>query len=220
MDEANRLLWAKGLLMKIHVITGWILPADEFLAILVEQFDKKLTESFPKVNPDEMEYAFRNAEGIKNWGKHLNISLIDEVMGSYLSKRANISRIEETQIKELTNPVPEMSDDELWDETEKAVKKGGYPVDLIPPGLYEWMDSIGCILTNKEEKLKYMERATLYRHSKLAAAYEADPSSREAKKALNEFNAMRETKVFQGPELESIKMLAKKMVVFDMMKSA
>lgn len=84
------------LLLKIHVITGWEVPQKELMAILADQFAKKILESYPSVTPDEVEYAFRNKPiELKDWGKALNISIIDEVMVPYLEKRFEISRVEE-----------------------------------------------------------------------------------------------------------------------------
>lgn len=87
---------ASVLLLKIHVITGWEIPQQELMTILADQFVKKILESYPSVTPEEVEYAFRNKPiELKEWGKSMNISLIDEVMVPYLEKRFEISRIEE-----------------------------------------------------------------------------------------------------------------------------
>ena len=109
--------------------------------------------------------------------------------------------------------------DKFWDDTELLVRKGNYPVELIPPGLYEWMDKNGNIFYGKDQKMEYIERATLYRHSVIAKAYEKNPNSIDTKETLKNFNKMRETKKYSQDEHEKIKLLAKKMIVFDMMKA-
>lgn len=84
------------LLIKINVITGWALYEDPKSAqILKEQFELKIKESYPNVNVDEMEYAFRQNTTVKDWGKFMNLGLIDEVMIPYLNQRKEISDIEE-----------------------------------------------------------------------------------------------------------------------------
>lgn len=91
----------KELLLRIHVITGWQMPPDELMMILVDEFNKKIVESYPNVNIEEVCFAFRErGSEVREWGKALNISLIDEVMIPYLEKRFEISKIEE-QVKQI-----------------------------------------------------------------------------------------------------------------------
>lgn len=218
--------YSRATMIKIALITGWIVPEGKYLDILLDQFAKKMLESYPKVNPEEVEYAFRT-EGtvIKDWGKQMNLSLIDEVMIPYSEKRFEISRIEE-QLKIKALPPPPITEDisdegmdKFWDATEELVAKGNYPIELIPPMLYDWMDKNGNILFNRDDKLKFLERATLVRHTAIAHAFEKNPYSLETKAALNDFNRMREIKKYSEAEHEKIKELAKKMVVFEMMKT-
>lgn len=96
MAPAELFNQAATLLVKIHVITGWEIPQKELMDILIDQFCKKILESYPKINTDEIEYAFRNKPiEIKEWGKAMNLSLIDEVIQPYLSMRFEVSKIEE-----------------------------------------------------------------------------------------------------------------------------
>jgi hypothetical protein len=219
MKYDDLIIWVDALLLKIHAITGWTIPEKKILAILVDQFRKKILESYPTCNPDEIEFAFRS-EGtkVKDWGKSMNLSLIDEVMIPYLSKRFEISRVEEQKKQQLLEQKMEMTDEDLWEQTEALVKKGGYQIDLIPPSLYEWMDKNGNILFDSKEKMKYVERATLYRHSRLAADFDKNPNDPNVKKTLSEFNRMREDKKYSETEHNLIKTLAKKLIVFDLMK--
>jgi hypothetical protein len=96
MDERQISLWSKSLLLKIHVITGWVIPDTELLNILVDQFQKKLMESYSNLNVEEIEYAFRKEGTTKpDWGKQMNLALIDEVLIPYLNHRFNLSMTEE-----------------------------------------------------------------------------------------------------------------------------
>jgi hypothetical protein len=88
--------WAKALLVKIHVITGWTIPASpELTNVLMDQFSKFLQEKYYSMNPEEIEFAFRS-EGttVEDWGKSFNLNLVDKVLMPYLNKRCRISETE------------------------------------------------------------------------------------------------------------------------------
>lgn len=88
--------WSKALLLKIHVITGWVIPEKELLNILVDQFEKKLAEDYGHLNVDEVEYAFRKFGTTKpDWGKQMNLSMIDDVLIPYSNQRMHLSAAEE-----------------------------------------------------------------------------------------------------------------------------
>lgn len=96
MDPGELQTAADEIILRIHVITGWTIPAKELLLILRDEFLQKITESYLNLNAKEIFYAFRNKPAeIKEWGKAMNISLIDEVLQPYLEKRFEISKIEE-----------------------------------------------------------------------------------------------------------------------------
>lgn len=96
---------AKEVLLRIHVIAGWQMPPDELVVILVDEFQKKIVESYPNVTIEEITYAFRSgAYNVKEWGKALNISLIDEVMIPYIEKRFEVSKYEEQKKEIEYNP--------------------------------------------------------------------------------------------------------------------
>lgn len=130
MKEQNLWAYAKATLLKIHVITGWTIPGNELMEILLDQFIKKIIETYPNTNPEEWEYAFRNyGTGVKDWGKSMNLSLIDEVMGSYLTDRKELSH----ELEERKDPPPMKfySDEELdnlhrsWaEEYYQQIRKG------------------------------------------------------------------------------------------------
>jgi hypothetical protein len=116
MNENDLINAANLILIKIHVITGWNFPQEkEFQLILKEQFRKKLVESYPLVNVIEIEFAFRNNTTIKDWGKNMNLSLIDEVLMPYLNERREASKLElQAHYRSLPAPAPEkISDEEM-----------------------------------------------------------------------------------------------------------
>lgn len=92
MNKQEIEAWGNALLLKIHVITGWVIPEKELLSILIDQFQKKLIENYPDMNVDEIEFAFRQSgTTVKDWGKAMNLSLIDEVLIPYLDQRKTLS---------------------------------------------------------------------------------------------------------------------------------
>lgn len=123
MSEQEVGLWSKTLLLKIHVITGWTIPDSDLLIILVDQFQKKLIESYPNMNADEIEYAFRQSgTTVKDWGKAMNLSLIDEVLIPYLDERKRLSHTYE----ERKAPPPEqviLTDQQLDDLHRKDIEE-------------------------------------------------------------------------------------------------
>lgn len=116
MNETELINAANLILIKIHVITGWNFPQEkEYQNILKEQFRKKIMESYPLVNVIEIEFAFRNNTTVKDWGKNMNICLIDEVIQPYLSQRSEASKLElQAHFHSLPASVPEkISDEEI-----------------------------------------------------------------------------------------------------------
>lgn len=107
---------ASSLLIEISLITGWALLEDTTAAmVLKKHFELKLKESYPNVNEHEMLYAFRQNTTVKDWGKSMNLSLIDEVMIPYLENRFEVSKLEESlNFPQIQPPDPEiMSNDEF-----------------------------------------------------------------------------------------------------------
>lgn len=126
--------WCKALLLKIHVITGWKIPDDEMLDILIDQFSKKMLEDYPQLNVDEIEYAFRSiGTKIKDWGKSMNLSLIEEVLSDYASERYELSQREERKKNE---PVQKIYSIEELENIQRADIEAFYQRCLsgvIPP---------------------------------------------------------------------------------------
>lgn len=156
----EQLMQSKAILVRIHVITGWTLPTDSLLSVLVDQFQKKLLESYPLINSAEIEYAFRNfGTVVKDWGKAMNLSLIDEVLIPYMEERRKASEVEERKVK------PEQvvySDDQLrnfhrqWtEEWYQRIRRGqvedvpGYSKEiLLLDGFIEKMENASAFIVD------------------------------------------------------------------------
>lgn len=155
-DQVSK--WGKSLLLKIHVITGWTIPEAELLNILIDQFQKKLVENYGDVNPEEVEYAFRNfGTRVKDWGKAMNLSLIDEVMLPYLGERERLSR----ELEERKLPPPEqriysqeeIDNDHRYDAEMfyQRLRKGMIP-KVVPDYILSIMKKDGLINDDKSEQ--------------------------------------------------------------------
>jgi len=184
MTPPERLLNAKALLLKIHIITGWSIPENKLMDILVDQFTKSLEEKFENLNSSEIEYAFRSAgTTIEDWGKSMNLNLLDKVLLPYLNDRYKISEVER-QIaykKNLVNLEPGENDYRRMIEEDYQSFLAGMVYQTFPVPYYPQLVKDGFIieapyyLMPDEEKdrcvLKVFEQAkeagieNLYRRS-------------------------------------------------------
>jgi hypothetical protein len=135
MSEQEVMLWGKTLLLKIHVITGWVIPDSDLLVILVDQFQKKLVESYPDMNPDEVEYAFRHSgTTVEDWGKAMNLSLIDKVLIPYLGERKILSH--QLEERKLPPPPPMILTDQQLNDLHRSDVEMFYQrcrIGITPP---------------------------------------------------------------------------------------
>jgi hypothetical protein len=217
-DELNK--WSKALLIKINAITGWVVP-EMTLEILVDQFRKKLSESYNEVNPDEIEYAFRHyGTVVKDWGKQMNLSLIDEVMIPYLERRLEVSKKEEiiamNKEPEQIENREDLSDLSMADWFKAKVRQieldSDMPLAYCPLGLYEWLDKIGKIKKTGKEKYEYVDKAVDVRHTQLSEAV-AGNNSHDNRKALADFNKMKEQGHISGDEIIRVENIAKQLIL-------
>jgi hypothetical protein len=151
---------AKGLLFRLHTITGWKLPDDEyFLNTLVSEFTQYLVEKCGDLNPEEIAHAFRHYSlGIQDWGKSMNLSLIDEPIREYRIRRRELSELEErlsmqqkaVKSGELTAATCDWSKE--WEELKEKAKNGQIRNAVILTPVYDWLVREGILTLSKEEK--------------------------------------------------------------------
>lgn len=135
LNDTELRIRVKSLLLKINVITGWALPQNEaIMIVLKDQLQKKLIEDYPDLNVEEIEYAFRHSgTNIEDWGKEFNLNLIDKVLWPYEIKRRRLSEEEEKK-----QPPPEKrpyNPDEVLNQYRseietafQAIRKGYKPI--------------------------------------------------------------------------------------------
>lgn len=160
INDSDLLYQASLLILKIHVIAGWNVPEKELKNILVDQFTKKIKERYTNVNAEEIDYAFRHNTTVKDWGKSINLVLIDEVLGEYLEKRSQVSQLEEKyKNKELPPPVKEedVLSDEDYISANKAVYRLTGNAGLVSVRCFNILLKNGCI---KRAEGKERERIT------------------------------------------------------------
>lgn len=211
LNETERDLYATKALLSISVITGWTIPnPGPMLDVLVEQFMKKMLESYANINIEEVEYAFRNKGlDIKDWGKALNLSMIDEVLKPYLHDRADLSMQEEKisthlmiKSEDESREKKQMSDAE-WEEWLTDI--ANYEVNKIPCDSYEYLARTGKIVLTAKQKHKYMERAIIYLSGAL------DPTSLEG----IDLAKMKTKGEFSPAVTGSLITISKRIAVFD-----
>jgi hypothetical protein len=131
------------LLLKIHVITGWVIPANELMIILVDQFSKKLSESYGMLNVEEIEYAFRNQGTIiEDWGKEMNLNLLDKVLIPYLNQRLQVSQMEE---RKKDPPVQKVYTDQELDDLHRGDVEAFFQrcrKGIVPTGIPSYFKDI------------------------------------------------------------------------------
>jgi len=220
MSDEERCLHAFDLLLKIHVIVGWTIPVGQLMDILTAQFEKKLSESYTNVNAEEFEYAFRNRNLETNdWGKALNLTMIDEVMLPYLSTRFDLSRQEESLMSKnyhLVEEKRELSDEEKseWIMDWKSMED--INIDLIPLIFYEFLDTKGIIKIPTEKKWEYTAKGVQYVKAKLQDEIGICKTN-DAYIAYNRFQNQEE-KGFDKEFAGRIKNRAKRLIVYDYLK--
>lgn len=216
MDDNERYSLAELLLLKISTITGWTLPISELMNVLTDQFQKTLAEKYQNANIEEFEYAFRQKGiEIKDWGKSLNLSLIDEVMIPYLEQRAELSRLEEAK-KNMPKNIEQakvLSDEEKEEWIEEWKQKTEINIELIPVMFYDYLDSKKLLTVSNSEKWDYLEKAKQFVKSLLLEAMDNNKTN-DAYKAWNSFQNM-EKDGFTGEMKEKIINRSKKLIVYD-----
>lgn len=161
MSDQELRIWVKLFLLKISVITGWVMPANEIvMTVLKDQFQKKLTEDYPSLNTEEVEYAFRHSSE-QDWGKEINLNLIDKVLWPYEIKRRELSQQEESM--QPPPPKKPYDPDEVLNQYRydietafQAIRKGYRPIihtyfseTLIQDGLMKDGENINEFLVRE-----------------------------------------------------------------------
>lgn len=228
MRMEDQLDWTAALMLKIHTITGWIIPSGGMLTIMVDQLKKKFLESYPMCNPDEIEYAFRKyGTNVKDWGKEMNLSLVDFVMGKYMDARMDVSNHEEQiEIRKASGSIEDEKEKNLseearadWLEHVKRQVKEGVVLDFMPLELYNWLSTKGKLNLSNKKKDEYIRNAFLYRKRFLIQECQDNQNNSILKTHLDDLLMMEKQGYLTGLEIQIVKNIAKKMVLYDYIRS-
>lgn len=151
----------RALVFKINVVTGWAVPElEEQRRVLYDQFQKKLIEDYSSLNMDEIEYAIRSyGTKIKDWGKAINLSMVEEVLTAFIAHRAQVRRLEESHLqKELPTAQAEPLNWPEYLETVKSTFLKTKIPGLIPAEIYHHLVQEKEIDLTVEEKRSLFER--------------------------------------------------------------
>lgn len=160
LPEVNLILAVKTLLLKIHVIAGWTVPEKELKTILEDQLIKKIKESYSTLNSDEVEYAFRQ-NFVQDYGKNMNLALIDQVLNDYLEKRSCVSYAEERyRVKQIEAPKEDPMTDEEFVELNKNIFIKSKQFQLISPRCYHILKI--KLTEDQKEEIKKKVRAIFF----------------------------------------------------------
>lgn len=156
---------AEVCLFKICVITGWQLPdSPNFQTALEGEFAKYCAEKLSDLTPEEIAFAMRNyALEVKDWGKYVNLQLINEPINAYRSARAEASRFEE-QKRTVTQEIEGPKDTDWSDTWEKLIKGEitGIYADLVPyPSIYDWVVKTGLYAPTNGIKWGWINKARI-----------------------------------------------------------
>ena len=211
---------ANGLLIKINVITGWQIPggeeAREYATVLLDQFKKKMADSYQNLNIDEIEFAMREyGTQIKDWGKSLNLSLIDNALQEYLSKRRVLSEIEERTTNastQLDNAQPNVKSD--WSENCEyflsQAMLGNIDKSVIPAAVCDWLIQYGYLKLSVDDKFWAIEKVRMDMISLLEADAQTGNIHREDYDRLNDLKSDTQTKLLSPSLWNELKNEAKR----------
>lgn len=187
MDTNEFNLNAKALLLKISIATGWKMLEGASLNVLVEQFSKKLKEDYLSLTPAEIEYAFRNTSGIKNFGSSFNLQLVDKVLIPYVNNRAQLRETSQKSFKELPEQIIDQSKSDL--EAYKYWKNeilNGCQVGHIPSTLFDAVLRISKVKPTDEAIEKSLSKAQTH----ILQDHSMRLTSTDPKKRLGDFKEL------------------------------
>lgn len=213
---------AQTLIFKIYAITGWAIPANEIQDIFIDQLYKKMYESYKNLTIAEVEYAFRNyGTTVKDWGKQMNLALIDEVINAYLSARSEVSKLEQSIKKELPAPQESLSDEAMQDWLNHI--KADPRLEFMPVMLYDWAEKKGLINYSTAQKKEFYQQAINRTFNQLLAAAQdyikSEYQLTEDQNKLAAFTQMKFNNKFSEDEKKRLITMAKKIALFEYLKT-
>ncbi|MCW3466533.1 hypothetical protein [Chitinophaga nivalis] len=173
----------KAMVMKIAVITGWQIPDNpEYVTILMDQLRKKFADDYQDLNIDEFEYAMRTyGTHINDWGKGLNLALIDDAICEYLGKRQHLSNLEAqkraNEINTAALPASETDWSDSWEKIKNNARNGVLRTTFISTYVYDWLFRNNMITLTIPERWQVLEECRHAYAREMKEALHASPAA-------------------------------------------
>ncbi|MBS1915693.1 MAG: hypothetical protein JST87_05410 [Bacteroidetes bacterium] len=218
MIGVDRLRTAKALLVRIHAITGWIIPEAELKNVLIDQLTKTIEEKYSKMTSEEIEYAMRNfGTEIQDWGKMMNLSLIDQAVQPYLTKRRELSNLEEQIVeKKLIEQKEDLSDKSMIDwliNTKQNIEKEKWDWKWMPVSLYDFLVRKKKFHVTQMRRYEFLREAGKLRLNSLIENFDNSEASR---KYIYDFKDMLEKGVVTSKtEIDKINRICKQLYLYN-----
>lgn len=119
--------------------------------------------------------------------------------------------------KALPKPKEDISDEGMEKWLLETMSQN-LAVEFLPPQLYDWLEKTGKINPTKKEKWEQMQIAIAYTHQKLSVAF-TEQMNIENRENLKRFTQMKEKGEFEPKESDQLRNLAKKMILYNYLKS-
>lgn len=155
-------------LLRTHVITGWTLPLEEIMDVLIDEYRNLLLQDYEDVNFEEIIFAFRKyGIRIEDWGKDMNLNLITKVLDAYMEDRYDIGLLEErvkmSDAPQLLDFAPKVyTDEEILEIAKEYWDHSPSPrIEFINPNCYEILVKHGKIVITEDDKNRIRKHADL-----------------------------------------------------------
>lgn len=195
-------------------------PGDIEKVVLMEH----ITTNYSNHTLEEIKLAFDLAISGKldmeevSCFENFSCLYFSNVMNSY--RRWAIEQHKYIKPKELPPPTENLSDQTMmeWiEETKKELNAGNIKsIYFLPVMQYEWLVLVGKLNPTNQEKREALVKAQGYRQTELVEA--AQSGGRDEAERLGKFTQMK-LDGFVGTEADLLKALAKRIVLFDYLKS-
>src|SRR5277367_839620 len=194
-------------------------PTKEETALLVQHIEKNYGgHTMPEIRL-AFDLAISGQIGAEpNCYENFSCLYFSNIMSAY----REWAKEEYKQIESKSIPKIEYKEDmskeamqDWFNEKVKEIKAGKLTVDFVPLMLYEWMDANGNITATTAQKYMYLQRAADYRQSQLEADVERNDCTAN-KWRLSTFISQKNRGYFEGEEVDTVKCLAKKILLFDL----
>ena len=187
-------------------------------------------QNYGKRTTDEVRLAFDMAITGKLELKSEEVACYENFSCTYFSRIMNAYQAwARNEIKFLPQkkPLPPEVTVEYGDKTmmdwlasiiERVKANENYPIEFIPGSLYEWLDQKGMITVSNTRKNECMDKAILLYAKTLGKNARDNPHEQNIQRK-DHFHSMQMNKKFFGEDLDIVKALAKRILLFELIKA-